>query len=94
MKVMQLSLDFAAPMSEGAKVVSMPAAADRQLTPGNQVCSMSWNSVSDLDEVAMRQGLSDLFIDADIAWCRKCPMAEICDKVTCHWDEDEDDFML
>lgn len=94
MEVTQLSLFDVAPMNEGAKVITMPAAADKQLTPGTQVNSVSWSTLSDLDEVAARQGLSDLFIDADLAWCRKCPMAEICDKVRCQWDEDEDDFIL
>lgn len=105
MRVTQLSLFDGTQVNEGAKVIAMPAAADTQHksvpaaadtqhTPGTQVSSVSWSTLSDLDEVASRQGLSDLFIDADLAWCRKCPMAEICDKVTCQWDEDEDDFLL
>lgn len=88
MRVTQLSLFDGTQVNEGAKVIAMSAAIDRQLTPGSKVNSVSWSTLSDLDEVATRQGLSDLFIDSDLAWCRKCPMAEFCDKVTCQWDED------
>lgn len=94
MKAMQLSLDFSAPQTEVAKVVAMGAAADRQLTPGTQVRSMSYDSVKDLDEVALRQGLSDLFMDADDVWCNKCPFSLICDRITCQWSEEDADFLL